>query len=218
MDLDSDCRWLVLVPTEFELAKIMMHWPTALEQDCIVIEVCGFGPIAAAARTAQLIARMDPENVLLIGIAGSYTDQVPVGSATQFGQVGCYGVGLGQGENFEPATHLGWEQFSIAHKKIGDRIELAGNYNDLTLLTCAAASRTPSDVRCRTSLIPDAVAEDMEGFGMAMACELSDLTQRFIIRGISNRAGERNKKNWRIDEAIRSACQMAHQLIATCDE
>lgn len=208
----------MLVPTEFELVKIRSLRPNELEQDGVRIEVCGFGPIAAAARTAQLIARTSPQHVLLIGIAGSYTDKIPVGSATQFKQVGCYGIGVGQGDNFEPAHRMGWAQFSSADKEIGDRIDLISNHDDHILLTCTAASQNQEDVRLRMSMMPNTVAEDMEGFGMAMACELSNLASRFIIRGISNRAGDRNKENWRVDEAMRAACKLANQLISAYDK
>ncbi len=214
MDLDSNCRWLVLVPTEFELAKMQPHWPSPLNLPGVTTEVCGFGPIATAARTAQLIARNRPQNVLLIGIAGSYTDQLPVGSATQFKRVDCYGIGVGQGENFESANRMGWAQYSSADQLIGDQLGLSSTDASHHLLTCTAASENQDEARLRLSVIPDASAEDMEGFGMAMACELANITQRFIIRGISNRAGDRNKQNWQIDQALRAACQLAGRLVA----
>ena len=53
--------------------------PTKLERDRLEelgglpghdIEVCGFGPISAAARTAQLAEKRKPTGLLLLGIAG----------------------------------------------------------------------------------------------------------------------------------------------------
>ena len=220
MDSHSKCRWLVLVPTDFELAKMRPFWPTAFDRDDVTVETCGFGPIAAASRTAQLIARTNAEKVLLVGIAGSYCDQLSIGTASQFQQVGCYGVGLGDGPDFEPANRMGWAHFSSAETKIGDRIRLRSNHgdDDRTLLTCTAASRDEADVRLRLSLFADAVAEDMEGFAMAIACEMANVTQRYIVRGISNRAGDRNKENWQIDEALDSACQLAELVVASHDK
>jgi futalosine hydrolase len=219
LDADLNCRWLVLVPTEFELSKMRPHLPFASTEEGVCVELCGFGPIAAAARTSQLIAASRPQNVLLVGIAGSYSDQLPIGSAIHFTQVGCYGVGVGHGEHFQSADCMGWPQFSCGDQTIGDRIGLtAFGHDNHSLLTCTSASQNQDDVRLRMSTMPAAIAEDMEGFGMAMACELSGVTRRFIVRGISNRSGDRNRKNWQIDKALQSACQLAQQLIATSHE
>ena len=76
----SKCRWLVLVPTEFELESMRAFWPNAFDKADVVVELCGFGPIAAAARAAELISRFRPLRVLLLGIAGSYADDLEVGS------------------------------------------------------------------------------------------------------------------------------------------
>ncbi len=42
------------------------------DDDRLAFQLCGFGPIAAAARAGALIARYKPERVLLVGIAGSF--------------------------------------------------------------------------------------------------------------------------------------------------
>ena len=62
-----------------------------------------------------------------------------------------------------------------------------------------------------------AIAEDMEGFGVAMACKLAGVPLR-IVRGISNRAGDRDLTQWQIEEALAAAAERASALIAAAEE
>jgi len=59
---------------------------------------------------------------------------------------------------------------------------------------------------------PDAKAEDMEAFGVAMACHLNQVPLT-VIRGMSNAAGERDKQQWQLDEALASALALAREII-----
>jgi hypothetical protein len=72
-------------------------------------ELCGFGPVVAAARAAQLIAEHRPDSVLLVGIAGRMSDRLAIGEAYAFERVACHGVGAGSGEAFVPAEWSGWK-------------------------------------------------------------------------------------------------------------
>jgi futalosine hydrolase len=51
---------------------------------------------------------------------------------------------------------------------------------------------------------PSAIAEDMEGFSVAAACKLAGKPIR-IVRGISNRAGDRDHRFWEIDRGLDAA-------------
>ncbi|HUR29431.1 MAG TPA: hypothetical protein VM509_14675, partial [Planctomycetota bacterium] len=76
---------LILVPTALELARLQDQG--GLGQGALVA-TCGFGPIAAAARTAELVARLPPARVILVGIAGAFdVRRDPLGSALEFGAV-----------------------------------------------------------------------------------------------------------------------------------
>lgn len=210
---------LLLIPTQPELAVLQPLLDEAARLRGWSMELCGFGPIAAAARTAFLIARNQPARVLLLGIAGTYRSQVPIGTATMFDHVACYGVGVGTGEHHQAAGDLGWPQRQepVPSCAIGDVLPLDQG-NDHTpsghghLLTCCAASATAEDIQCRTRQHPQATAEDMEGFGVALACELSGVRLQ-IARGISNLAGDRNKDNWLIAGALQAVAELALSII-----
>ena len=194
------------------------------------VAVCGFGPVAAAARTAQLLAEHAPERVLLVGIAGRLDDRLAIGAAYRFERVACYGIGVGSGGDFVPAGAIGWQQWpgdadaapdqtgSQTGSQIGDVISCAagggagGGRADLLLTVCAAAANA-EDVRLRKQTFPAAAAEDMEGFAVALACRLRGVPVD-IVRGISNTAGDRDKSRWQVAAALEAAGRLAVQVMA----
>jgi len=49
-----------------------------------------------------------------------------------------------------------------------------------------------------------------------MACDLADVPLR-IVRGISNRVGDRDSSNWRIPGALAAARRLAIELLGSTD-
>lgn len=211
---------LILTPTPMEMARVRPAVDAAIGARPHAFQVCGFGQIAAAARTAALVTRYQPSRVLLIGIAGTFRpDVVAVGDSCRFDEVICSGIGVGVGENFRGAAELGWDQFGCDGQwpHIGDVIPLVSTFMPGVpcagaLLSVTSASATADDADRRAARYPHAVAEDMEGFGVATACGLAGVPLQ-IVRGISNVVGDRDKANWQIDAALDAAVKMAMQLI-----
>ena len=56
----------------------------------------------------------------------------------------------------------------------------------------------------RASLHPEAVAEEMEAFAVALAA-LRFGVRLTVVRGISNVAGDRDQSRWRLREALTAA-------------
>lgn len=232
---------LVLVPTPLErdllagsLARISglaIGWTGELR-------LCGFGPIVAAAATATAIARHRPRHVVLAGVAGSYSSTLCIGRAYSFGEVACYGVGAGSGTGFQSASSLGWKQWEGADgpgepsEAIGDVIQLdrrpllgATATSDLPnapqdggdahgghqLLTVTSAAGDGDDCRDRLEHFPNAAAEDMESFGVAVACKMHGV-RLSVVRGISNRAGDRDPANWQMAPALESVAVILKRL------
>ncbi len=184
---------LIVVPTELELARL-----SELGGFDARVELCGFGPVAAAARTAQLLAQHSPAALLLVGIAGSYDlARLPIGGAASFREVAIEGIGSGFPQ---------WPG-------IEDRIALASGGSGSLLLTVCTASDSPEEAALRLQRFPGAAAEDMEGFAVAFACALAHVPCT-IVRGISNAVGERHKRHWRIPAALAAARTRALELLA----
>lgn len=208
---------LVLVPTAMERALLQPHLD-ALPGPRPCVELCGFGVVAAAARTAGLLARHAPRRVILVGIAGRYDGGPAVGAAAVFPRVACHGIGAGSGAAFVTAGALGWPQWPgdppDAGREVGDTIDLGGDPGaGATLLTVTAAAASAADVEDRRRRFPAAVAEDMEGFAVALACRLAGVPCG-IVRGISNDAGDRDAARWPVRRALDAAAALLAGLLA----
>jgi len=204
---------LLLFPTELERQRFADKG--GLPVGLAIQKICGFGPVAAAARSAQLIARLKPARVVLCGIAGSFdTDLHPVGSASIFSEVAIDGVGAGQGAEHILPPVLGFPQWPGSVDTRLDPVESSlplstdprgeSPPSGPLLLTTCAASISMEDVRVRLERFPGAAGEDMEGFAVAMACVLARVPLS-IIRGFSNEVGDRDSRNWRIPSALFAA-------------
>lgn len=210
---------LLLIPTAYEKGMIASETLTLFRKLEIEVALCGFGLIASAAQTARLITQRQPDRVILAGIAGLYRnreiDEAWLGRAVQFDRVGCYGIGVGSGLDFQSSGTLGWSQLQSEQQaySTSDVIKLDSFGLELqqrtgwTLLSVTAASSNTEEARSKREYFPDANAEDMEGFGVAMACELCRVPIS-IIRGFSNWAGDREHKNWKVAEAMGSVCEL----------
>lgn len=213
---------LLLVPTELERGLI----EPVVAAGCggsVRVDLCGFGPVVAAVRTARLIAEHRPEHVLLVGIAGRFSDRLVIGQAYAFERVACHGIGAGSGENFIPAATMGWKQWpgdpSDPATQIGDSLPCTGRLLPAAapaaraglLLSACSAAAGHDDVRERLRLHPEAEAEDMEGFAVAAACRLGGVPLD-IVRGISNTAGDRDVSGWQVEAACRAAAELAATL------
>ena len=189
---------LLLVPTELEarlLAELggLGRAPLAL---------CGFGPLASAARTARLLAQLDPGRVLLVGAAGTWdTQRLPIGTARAFAQVAQDGV---------HARRHGFSQLGTArvqHEEREEQLELARPAGAAgLLLSVGAPLLAGAELDARRARHPAALAEDMEGFGVALAAALAGVPLA-IVRGISNAVGQR--EGWDLRGALAAARELA---------
>jgi len=217
-------RTLILIPTESERDVLGPLLESALQADDRW-ELCGFGLVAAAALTAQIIADQRPARVIVVGIAGTFCDELSVGTATTFDEVVCYGIGAGSGAEHQSAGDMGWNHIggrvsdtNIGGMVITDTVSLQGCHSSgamersCQLLSVTAASGDSNDAAIRHGRFPDAVAEDMEGFAVAMACRLAAVPVT-IVRGISNHVGDRNVANWQIKPALEAAADLTKKVI-----
>jgi futalosine hydrolase len=208
---------LVLVPTALERTRL--EAAGGLGSAAGPVELCGFGPVAAAARAAALLGVRRPRRVLLLGIAGSLDPaRAPLGTAREFGSVRLEGVGAGEAAALVGPGELGFPQWPGAAEggpEVVDRIALRARSEDAAeaLLTVCAASGDAEQATRRRARFPRAVAEDMEAFGVALACALEGVPLR-VVRGLSNLAGDRDHSGWRVDEALAAALELARVALA----
>jgi len=198
---------LVLVPTRLEL----QHLERLGGFPGLRVERCGFGPVAAAARTAELLARAPARRLLLIGIAGTYRPRTrPVGSAMRPSAVRLEGVGVARGATLLAPSALGFPQWEERGLAVRERLALAGGRGEL--LTVCAASGSPADARRRAKSHARAELEDMEAFGVALAARLARVPLD-VVRGVSNVAGDRDLRRWDVRGALLAAHALALELL-----
>ncbi len=174
----------------------------------------GVGPAAAAAATARLIALAEARGaafdaVLSAGIAGGFVGRVEVGDVVLATRSVAADVGAESPNGFLPlpALHLPsvptppWLAGTVADQVTATvplECPLAHRGAILTLATVTGTAVTAATLAERH---PDALAEAMEGFGVAAAAVQAGL--RFgEVRTISNPIGPRDRSTWRLEHAL----------------
>ncbi|NNE00524.1 MAG: hypothetical protein HKN47_24680 [Pirellulaceae bacterium] len=100
---------------------------------------------------------------------------------------------------------------------IGESIELSGGKDNPCLLTGCSASGDVAEAAQRHAMYPAAAAEDMEGFAVALSCRVAGVPVS-IVRGISNRAGDRDSRNWQVESALDAvAALIVTDVLGACD-
>ncbi len=218
---DSDLPTLLLFPTDLE--RVGVGDAGGNRSGAALTEICGFGPVAAGARAAQLLSRIRPGRVILVGIAGTYDERrLPIGAAAAFDEVVLDGVGAGQGASFRDAAALGFAHWpgsdDTCRDPVRERLLLdplpgsdSASAHRLLVTTCAA-SAAPSEAAARRDTYQDALAEDMEAFSVALACALHRVPVS-VVRGISNVAGDRQRSNWKVEKALREAARLLEDVL-----
>jgi futalosine hydrolase len=206
---------LLLFPTELERRRFEDQG--GLEPGLALSALGGFGAVAAAARTAELLARLRPRRVLLLGIAGTYdAGRLAVGKAAAFTRVAIDGIGAGEGARFRGPVALGFPQWpgSTGSPAITDTLELSAPSGsaEALLVTSCAASDGVAQAHERRARFPGALAEDMEGFAVALASALAGVPCA-VVRGISNVVGDRDPAHWRIPGALAAARRLAGEVL-----
>lgn len=204
---------VLCVPTSLELERLQRVAPAVLEDGrWRAVIVLGFGPVAAAARGAQLMATHPGAPCLLLGIAGRYEDGPALGEAARFGRVAIDGVGADEGPAHLLPGDMGLPQWhgEGSTARVEQSLDLGDPEGAPALLTVCAASGDPAAAALRRAR-HGAAAEDMEGFGLALAGHLAGSSVE-IVRGISNEAGDRDTTRWRIDDALAAAAALAIEL------
>jgi futalosine hydrolase len=185
--------------------------------------VGGVGSVAAAARTARRLATAESGYSLVIcaGIAGGFVGQAEVGSLVVAAEIIAADLGAETPDGFCSVDELG---FGSARVQVEDK--LASRLTEalraaglpvchgpiLTLSTVTGTAATASELKAR---VPEAAAEAMEGYGVAIAAKDSGLPV-LEIRSISNAVGPRNKAAWRMKEAfeaLEAACKVIREVL-----
>ncbi|MEV4346006.1 futalosine hydrolase [Actinoplanes sp. NPDC049596] len=181
----------------------------------VVVEPVGVGPAAAAAGTARLLATGEYRAVISAGIAGGFAGRAPVGATVIGARSISADLGAESPDGFLPIEELGFGTSRVtAHPELIKALTTAlpdaivGDV--LTLSTVTGTAETAASLAAR---FPRAVAEAMEGFGVAVAAAGLPFAE---LRTISNPIGPRDRAAWRLKEAFAALSTASTALWTTC--
>jgi len=175
----------------------------------IVVVAAGVGPAAAAAVTAQFTTMAMHEGapfgvVLSAGIAGGFAGRVEIGGLVVATESIAADLGAAGPDGFQGVDELG---FGVTRHDADPGLlrtlrqafpEAVGG----PVLTVSTVTGTAASKEAVQKRHPDAVAEAMEGFGVAVGARLWPGTAFGELRTISNAVGPRDRAAWRIPQAL----------------
>lgn len=193
---------LVVTAVEAERAAVLRGVPTGAAVEVIAV---GVGPAAAAAGTAWHLARHlarhlaghpGIRSVVSAGIGGGLLPRVQLGDLAVATRSVAADLGADSPDGFLPLDDLGFGVTSLP----ATAYDLPGAVPG-AVLTVSTVTGTASRAEDLAARHPDAVAEGMEGFGVAQACALAGVPFG-EVRAISNPVGPRDRAAWKIGPAL----------------
>ncbi|MEV6961034.1 futalosine hydrolase [Streptomyces sp. NPDC051207] len=178
--------------------------PGSARHDLLAV---GVGPASAAARTATALATAALEGapydlVVSAGIAGGFAPHAPVGSLVVADEITAADLGADTADGFLPVTDLGFGV--VTHRPPAALVRAAAAATGArtgTVLTVSTVTGTAARATALRTRHPRALAEAMEGFGVAEAAAAHGVPV-LELRAVSNPVGPRDRAAWRVGEAL----------------
>ncbi|MFH8990707.1 futalosine hydrolase [Streptomyces sp. NPDC017940] len=196
------------VPAERDAVASGLHGADGSPAGPVVeLLVAGVGPAAAAAATARALTLAEAQGtpydlVVSAGIGGGFPPHAPVGSLVVADAVTAADLGAETPDGFVPVTGLGFGR--VTHEPPPALVAALATATGattgtvLTVSTVTGTAERAAELRVRH---PRALAEAMEGFGVAEAAAPHGLPV-IELRAISNPVGPRDRAAWRIGAAL----------------
>jgi futalosine hydrolase len=198
--------------------RLLVVTAVAAERDALAgsgltVIAGGVGPARAAASTATALAQGAYDGVLSAGIAGGFADRVAPGGTV----IGTASIAADLGAE-TPDGFLTLDELGFGSSTVECDAQLVGLLRKalpdavvgpvLSVSTVTGSAARSATLRGR---YPDAVAEGMEGFGVAVAAAAAGVPFA-ELRTISNPIGPRDRAAWRIPEALAALAAAASAL------
>ncbi|WP_405777410.1 futalosine hydrolase [Streptomyces sp. NBC_01538] len=211
---------LLTIPTTSRVrVRVLVATAVPVERDAVAqafggadggqvdIVAVGVGPAASAASVASALTtaalRGTPYGLVVsTGIAGGFQPEAPVGSLVVADEITVADLGAETPEGFVPVTGLGFG--TVTHrppKALVRDVSTATGARAGTVLTVSTVTGTAERAAELRARHPGALAEAMEGFGVAEAAAAHGVPV-LEIRAVSNPVGPRDRAAWRIGDAL----------------
>ncbi|MEV8328005.1 futalosine hydrolase [Kitasatospora sp. NPDC056731] len=183
----------------------------------------GVGPAAAAAAASAALGAQPASGgryglVVSAGIAGGFAPHAPVGTTVLADAIVTADLGAETPEGFADVTELGFG--TVRHTPPPAAVALAARALGAAtgpVLTVSTVTGSAERAAALAARHPGALAEAMEGFGVAEAAARYGVPV-LELRTVSNPVGPRDRAAWRIGEALAAlerafAALPVHELI-----
>ncbi len=193
--------------------RLLIVTAVPAERDAVVagglaeVHAVGVGVAAAAAGTARLLALGDYDAVLCAGIGGGFPGRVGPGGVVVGTVSIAADLGADSPDGFLPIDALG---FGTGTLPAGLDLPVPGAVRG-PVLTVSTVTGTAEGLARILHRYPDAVAEGMEGFGVATAAAQAGVPFA-ELRTVSNPVGPRDRAGWRIPQALAALTEAARAL------
>jgi futalosine hydrolase len=187
--------------------KLLVVTAVAAERDVIghqdvigqhAVIVGGIGPAASAAATSAALAGTPYDLVICAGTGGGFgtlgAGDIAVASSIAFAD-----LGADSPDGFV-TIDAAIARYDVAPRLAVELADRTGGHLG-TVLTVATVTGTAAGAAALIERYPDAVAEGMEGAGVAAAASRHGVPFA-EVRAISNPVGPRDRASWRIPDAL----------------
>ncbi|MFE5816720.1 futalosine hydrolase [Streptomyces sp. NPDC056479] len=197
--------------------RVLVATAVPAERDAVVraldglpgvdVIAAGVGPALAAAATATALTTAAHTGtpyglVVSAGIAGGFAPHAPVGSLVVADEITAADLGAETPDGFLPVTELGFG--TVTHRPpetLVREVAAATGARPGAVLTVSTVTGTAVRAARLRERHPTALAEAMEGFGVAEAAAAHGKPV-LELRAISNPVGPRDRAAWRIGDAL----------------
>lgn len=165
--------------------------------------VVGIGLVEAAAGTARLLARSRPRALLLVGTAGSYADQPPIGSAAIATTIHLASASVARGAAYLPEPLPA--QVESAPELVQALVAATGLAT--AVVACPIGITREVATGKKIAKATGAALENLEAFAVARAAAAAEIPFAAVL-GVANVVGPEAHAAWRAhgDKAAAAAC------------
>lgn len=201
---------LVVSATVLEIKPFIEYCRISTKLDFIDLEldflVTGVGSVNITYSLMKHLQVKRPDIIFLAGIAGSFSKKFNLGDVVVIKEEALADMGVQEKEGYKDVFDLkllNANQFPFTRKKLVNPFStlmertLLPKVNSITVNQVTSSKKT-ADLYSKKY---NAAVENMEGAALHLVCIKENIP--FVqIRSISNYVGERNKKKWKLKEAV----------------
>ena len=187
-----------------------------LKDEQIDILICGVGAPFTIYHLTKKLLETKYDMVIQAGIAGTFSNKIKIGEVVLVEQDTFADIGVEENKKFKSSFKLGFDdenKFPFSNGMLRNTNEMMEKLH-LKKVTGITINKITDDKKQIKKLKNtfNAEVESMEGAAFHYVC-ISEKATFIQLRSISNRVGERDKKKWKMKEAIENLNKQVEIII-----